>query len=68
VVDPHVREDTVLFEDPINLFLFAPDDVPIIVPSLPPLSVLERIVDAILECGLIFDVGSSSIFTYGGFG
>jgi hypothetical protein len=45
-----------LLEDPIYLFLFAPGSVPIIVPSLSPLSILKCLRDAVLEGGLVLDI------------
>ena len=52
VVDPHVRHDTMLLEHPVHLLLLAPDDVPVIVPGLPPLTTHEAVVDAVLEGSL----------------
>lgn len=49
VVDPHVREDAVLLENPVDLLLLAPDNIPVVVPGLLPLTILETIVDAVFE-------------------
>lgn len=49
VIDPHMRHDAMLLKRPIYLLLLAPDDVPIIVPGLLPLSAHKPIVDAVLE-------------------
>ena len=57
-----------LFEDPVYLLLFTPNHIPIIIPGLFPLAVLEGIVDAVLEGGLEFDVGSNCAWGYGGLG
>jgi len=38
-----------LFKYPINLLFFTPDNIPIIVPCLLPLSILKRIVDTIFK-------------------
>ena len=51
MVDPHVRQDPMLLEYPIHLLLLAPNHVPIIIPCLLPLAVLEGIVDAVFEGG-----------------
>lgn len=39
-------------EHPIYLFFFAPDNVPVVIPGLLPLSVDEAVVYAVLEGGL----------------
>ena len=38
MIDLHVGEDAMLFEDPIYLLLLAPHEIPIIVPGLLPVS------------------------------
>ena len=60
VVDLHVGKDAVLLEDPVDLLFLAPDDIPVIVPALPPLSVLEGIVNAVFERCLELHVCSES--------
>jgi hypothetical protein len=60
VVDFHMRQNTVLFEDPIHLLLLAPDYVPVIVPRLLPLPIHESVVDAVLESGLELDAAPES--------
>ena len=55
MVDAHVGHDAMLLEHPLHLLLLAPDDVPVILPRLPPLSPREPVVDAVLEGGLEFD-------------
>lgn len=52
VVDAHVGQDTMFFEDPVDLFLLTPDDVPVVVPGLPPFPVLESFVHCVLERSL----------------
>lgn len=52
MVDPHVRHDAMLLEHPVYLLLLAPDDVPIVVPGLLPLTTREAVVYAVLEGGL----------------
>jgi hypothetical protein len=49
MVDPHMRQYSMLLEYPIHLLLLAPDYIPIFVPCLLPLSVLKSIIDAIFE-------------------
>ena len=68
VVDPHVREDAVLLENPVDLLLLAPDNIPVVVPGLLPLTILETIVDAVFEWGLEFYIGPRYLKRYGGFG
>lgn len=68
MVDPHVREDAVLLENPVDLFLLAPDNIPVVVPGLLPLTVLEAIVDAVFERGFEFYIGPRYLKRYGGFG
>lgn len=55
MVDPHVRHDAMLLEHPVHLLLLAPDDVPVILPGLPPLAPHEAVVDAVLEGRLELD-------------
>lgn len=55
----HVRQDSVFLEYPIDLFFLAPDHVPVIIPRLPPLSIGERIVDAVFESGFKLDVAAT---------
>jgi len=68
MVDLHMRQYAMLFKDPVDLFLLAPDSIPVLVPGLLPLSVLEGIIDAVFEGGLKLDVGAASEGKYGGFG
>ena len=65
MVDFHVREHAVPLEDPVDLFLLAPHDVPIVVPCLLPLPALHGVQHAIFERGLEFDVRGASRYTYG---
>jgi hypothetical protein len=55
-------------KNPVNLFLFAPDDVPIIIPSLLPLAVVKAIVYTVFESSFELDIGARSAIIYGGFG
>lgn len=61
-------KDAVLFEHPIYLFLLAPDDVPVIVPCLLPLTVEETVVNAVLEGGLELYAAADYHRPYGGVG
>ncbi|MCB0368661.1 MAG: hypothetical protein KDD45_04235 [Bdellovibrionales bacterium] len=56
------------FEYPIYLFFFAPDDVPVIIPGLLPLSILKSFIDCVFERGLVFDIISGLKAGYGGLG
>ena len=56
MVDLHVRQDAVLLKDPVDLFLFAPDHVPIIVPSLLPFTIYASIIDCIFKGGFKFNI------------
>ena len=55
-------------EDPVDLFLLAPDDIPVIIPGLFPLPVLKGVVYTIFECGLELYVVASYYKGYGGLG
>jgi hypothetical protein len=68
VVDFHVGEDAIFLEDPVDLFLLAPDDIPIVVPGLFPLPVHEGVVDCVLEGGFELYVRAASRMAYWGFG
>lgn len=68
VVDPHVRQDAMPLEDPVYLFLLAPDYIPIIVPGLLPLSIYEPIVDTVLECRFEFYARPELLIPYGAVG
>lgn len=58
MVDFHVGKYTMFFEDPVDLLFFAPDDIPIIIPTLFPFAILEGIIDAIFEGGFKPDVAT----------
>ncbi len=58
MVDFHVRQDAVFFKNPVNLLLLAPNDVPVIVPTLLPLPVNKTVVYAVLESGFELYVGA----------
>lgn len=68
MVDLHVGEDAMFFEDPVYLFLFAPHEIPVVVPGLLPLSADEAVVDAVFEGGFKLEGGSSSFENYGATG
>jgi hypothetical protein len=68
MIDPHVREDTVLLEHPVYLLLFAPDNVPVVVPRLLPLAVDETVVHAVFKGGFEFDAAAKWGMDYGGVG
>ena len=55
-------------ENPVYLLFFAPDDIPIVVPGLSPLSTAAGIVDAVFEGSFEFDVGAVCELVYGGLG
>jgi len=61
-------QNSVFLEDPIYLLLFAPNYVPIVIPSLFPLSVCEPIIDCIFESGFKLDVAAEFAMPYGGLG
>ena len=61
MVDLHVREYAVLLEYPVNLLFLAPDHVPVVIPGLLPLAVVEPIVDAVFKSGFEFDVCPGSV-------
>ena len=63
-----MRKDTVLLVDPVHLLLFAPDHVPVIVPSLLPLPVDESLIYCILESGFELDAVAASQIVYAGVG
>jgi hypothetical protein len=56
------------FKNPIDLFLLAPHDVPVVIPSLFPLSVGHAVVCTIFESSFEFYVGAELTHYYGGFG
>lgn len=64
----HVWQDPVLLEYPINLFLLTPNHIPVIVPSLSPLSISESIVNTVFECGFKLNIVATSFKKYGGLG
>jgi len=65
MIDAHMGEDPVLLKNPIYLLLFAPNDIPIVIPSLLPLPVCEPIINCIFECRFELDVAAESKMTYG---
>lgn len=46
------------FEDPVDLFLFAPDDSPVVVVGLFPLPFGEAFEDTVFEGSFELDVGT----------
>jgi hypothetical protein len=56
MVDSASLSKPVLFENPVDLLLFAPHDVPIVAISFLPLSIVECPVDAVAKRCLEFDV------------
>jgi hypothetical protein len=68
VIDFHVRQNAMLLEDPVDLLLLAPDDVPVVVPGLLPLSIDKPIVDAVFKSGFEFYTAAESSINYGGVG
>ena len=56
MVDFHAGEDSVFFKDPVDLFLFAPHDGPVIIPSLFPFPVGKSIEYTVFERGFELDV------------
>lgn len=58
MIDLHMWQDAMLLKHPVYLLLLAPDDVPVIVPGLLPLSVHEAIVDAVFESCLELDAAA----------
>lgn len=62
------RLEAILLKNPIDLFFFAPDDVPIIAISFPPLSVVESFKDAVPERCFEFDILAACDREYGGLG
>ena len=68
VVYLHVGQDAVPLEYPVHLFLLAPDYIPVVVPSLLPLSIDEPIVDAVFESSFEFDARPALLIVYGGVG
>ena len=68
MVDFHVGEHSVPLEHPVDLFLLAPDEVPVIIPGLSPLPVGQCVVDTVLKTGFELNVGASWGQEYGGLG
>lgn len=68
VVDPHMGQHAMLLEHPVDLFLLAPHDCPVVVPGLPPLPARHPLQHRILEGSLETDVGSTLTNTHGGTG
>ena len=62
------RLEPILLKNPVDLFFFAPDDVPIIAISFPPLSVVESLIDAVPERCFEFDILAGCGREYGGLG
>ena len=60
MVDAHMWKDTVSLENPIDLFFFAPDDIPIIIPGLFPLSTGKGIIDTVFKGSLEFNIAPAS--------
>lgn len=54
MVDPHGGQHAMPLEDPVNLLLLAPHQIPVIPIGLFPLSVGQARVDAVLEGSLEF--------------
>jgi hypothetical protein len=58
----------IFLEYPIDLLLFTPDDIPVIVPSLLPLTVDEAVVDCVFKGCFELDGGTVWSICYGGVG
>ena len=56
MVDTGTLCKAVLLEDPVDLLLFAPHEVPVITISLLPLSIIECSVYAVAKGSLKFDI------------
>jgi hypothetical protein len=65
MIDPHVGQDTMPLKYPVHLFLLAPNYIPVIIPSLLPLSIYESIVNAIFESSFEFYARPESPISYG---
>ena len=57
VVDSHVGQDAVPFEDPVYLLFLAPHHAPVIIIGLSPLASRQRLVHTVFEVCFEFDVG-----------
>lgn len=68
MIDFHVRENAVFLKDPVHLLFLAPNDVPIIIPSLLPLSVTKPVINRIFKSSFVLYIGARSSKIYGGFG
>jgi hypothetical protein len=68
VIDFGLGLYAILFEYPIDLFLFAPHDVPLVAIGLLPLAIEETAVDAISKGCFEFKIGAGSGRGYGGVG
>ena len=68
VVDFGALLESVLLENPVDLFLLAPHHVPVVGIGLAPLAVVEAFVDAVAEGGFEFDVLVEWAGGYGGVG
>jgi len=68
MIYPHMGQYSVFLKYPVNLLLFAPYYVPVVIPGLLPLAIGKPIVHCIFECGFEFYVISWLLSAYGGFG
>ena len=50
---------------PVYLFLLAPNNIPVVLPCLLPLSIYESIVDTVFESGFEFYAGPELLIGYG---
>jgi len=55
VVDFSLGDEPMLFENPINLFFFAPHNIPVISINFSPLSTNEALIDTVPEISFKFD-------------
>jgi hypothetical protein len=55
VVDLAALREAIFFENPVDLFLFAPHEVPVLTVRVLPLAAVERLEDAVAEGGLELD-------------
>jgi len=68
MVDSHGLQHTMSFEDPVDLLFITPHHIPIVVISLLPLSLRQRLMYTVLEVGFELYVRTKLNMLYGGFG
>jgi hypothetical protein len=56
MIDFHSRKNSIFFEYPINLLLFAPHEIPVVVVGLLPVAMDQGIIDTIFEIGLELNI------------